>query len=169
MNKNSVLYEILPKMVETFSEEEQQEMAAEKGNAQTFGILNFIINLAFSASLNQLWSMINTQQIIVLIPLFKVMVPLNATKFLNVIMTVAAFDIIPTDDLYLTIFGLTDVDPPEALNSNFDKVGFETTWSFFNLGSMGLIIISFPLFVAVDVALRILDAFKIDKVGKWQK
>ena len=84
-------------------------------------------------------------------------------------MTVAAFDIIPTDDLYATIFGLTNVDPPDALNSNFDIVGFETTWSFFNLGSLGLIIISFPVFIAVDLALRFLDAIKIDKVGKWQK
>ena len=32
---------------------------------------NFFINLALSASLNKLWAMINTQQLLVLLPLMK--------------------------------------------------------------------------------------------------
>lgn len=103
--------------------------------------------------------MINTQQIIVLIPLFKVQVPLNATQFLNLIMTVAAFDIIPTDDLYASLFGLTEIEAPDALNSNFDTVGFETTWSFFNLGSLGIVILILPLLISIDMTLRICALF----------
>lgn len=149
----------MPLQVETLSEEEKVALATAQSNAQTFGLVNFLINIAFSASLNQLWSMINTQQIIVLIPLFKVQVPLNATQFLNLIMTVAAFDIIPTDDLYASLFGLTEIEAPDALNSNFDTVGFETTWSFFNLGSLGIVILILPLLISIDMTLRICALF----------
>lgn len=39
---------------------------------------NFLLNSFISAALNQLWNMINTQQVIILMPLFKVQLPGNA-------------------------------------------------------------------------------------------
>ena len=59
-----------------------------------FMLGNFIFNLMVSASLNQLWSLINTQQLIVLMPLFIVNVPANAGSFFKQIMEIAAFDIV---------------------------------------------------------------------------
>jgi hypothetical protein len=57
------------------------ESAASTAKAVVIG--NFIFNLLMSASLNQLWSMINTQQLIVMMPLFKVLMPGNAQAFFN--------------------------------------------------------------------------------------
>ena len=54
--------------------------------------------------MQQLWSMINTQQIIVLIPLFKISLPANIAVIFNILMSIAAFDIIPTDWLFDEIF-----------------------------------------------------------------
>ena len=48
--------------------------------------------------------MINTQQIIVLIPLFKISLPANIAVIFNILMSIAAFDIIPTDWLFDEIF-----------------------------------------------------------------
>ena len=46
----------------------------------TYSIMagNIVLNVFLSASLQQLWSMVNTQQIIVLMPLFDVEMPANA-------------------------------------------------------------------------------------------
>jgi hypothetical protein len=44
------------------------------------------LNIILSASLQQLWSMINTQQIIVLMPLFSINLPPNAAVFFGFIM-----------------------------------------------------------------------------------
>jgi hypothetical protein len=65
--------------------------------SQAVVIANFVANLGMSASLNQLWSMINTQQLIVMMPLFKVSMPANAQAFFNQIFTIAAFQIFNLD------------------------------------------------------------------------
>ena len=55
------------------------ESAATGSQAALMG--NFFLNLALSASLNQLWGMINTQQLLVLMPLLQVILPGNAQTF----------------------------------------------------------------------------------------
>ena len=44
-------------------------------------IFSSILQLLIGASLNQLWALINTQQLIVLMPLFKTNIPANAGLF----------------------------------------------------------------------------------------
>jgi hypothetical protein len=61
---------------------------------------NFAFNLIAASSLNYLWSMINAQQIVVLCPLLRVNLPANATMMFNTLLTIASFDIIPTDIIY---------------------------------------------------------------------
>ena len=48
--------------------------ALDNASSATKGVVigNFLLNLAMSSSLNLLWSMINTQQLIVLMPCFDV-------------------------------------------------------------------------------------------------
>jgi len=46
---------------------------------------NLVMNIILSASLQQLWSLINTQQIIVLMPLFNLKLPPNAGMFFGFI------------------------------------------------------------------------------------
>ena len=48
-------------------------------------LVNFVINLTLSASLNQLWAMIETQQLIVMLPLCAISLPLNAAAFFKMI------------------------------------------------------------------------------------
>lgn len=60
---------------------------------------NFVLNLALAGSLNQLWSLIRSQQLIILLPLFNVILPANAGMVFNMLMQIAAFDPYETGDM----------------------------------------------------------------------
>lgn len=77
---------------------------------------NFLMNLVLSASLNQLWVMINTQQLIVLLPLMKVQLPANAAIFFKSIFQIAAFDFYDMNDV---IHEALELEPTEPFNENF--------------------------------------------------
>ena len=94
------------------------EAKAIKGVAQTVtsssGIVlagNFVLNFILSASLQQVWSLIESQQIIVLMPLFKIDIPANVGMFFGYIIAIASFDLIPIDDYIDQYGGLTPVEP----------------------------------------------------------
>lgn len=116
-----------------------------------------ILQLTISYFLNNLWSAIATQQIIVLLPLFNgIYMPPDTTAFFATMMEIAAFDIVPTDVPFALAFG---TEPPDALNQQFDDVGFGTTLFWFNLGSLTFAIISFP-FMATLAKLYKKSAYK---------
>ena len=72
---------------------------------------NFVINILISASLNQLWSMINTQQLIVMMPLFQIQLPANAGMFFRSVMEIAAFDFYDFTDIIHELFQIEGTDP----------------------------------------------------------
>lgn len=94
---------------------------------------NFVINVFISASLNQLWSMINTQQLFVMMPLFQVELPANAGLFFKAVMQIAAFDFYEFGDVVHSVF---QVDPTEPIDSNFEAIGFESQYLLVNMGSL---------------------------------
>ena len=61
---------------------------------------NTVVNLLMSAALNQLFSMVEAQQIIILMALFNIRMPANAAMFFGFMMQIASFDFIPMDLLY---------------------------------------------------------------------
>ena len=54
--------------------------------------------MVMQASLSQIWSMINTMQLIVLMPLFKVNIPANADMLFKKIMEISAFELVDLND-----------------------------------------------------------------------
>lgn len=100
-----------------------------------------IFQLVISYFLNSVWSMVSTQQLIVLLPCFNVQLPSNAGDFFAYLMTIACFDIIPTDPIFAYVLQTT---PPDPLSANFGTVGFGTTYFFNNLGSLTFFLLSFP-------------------------
>ena len=61
---------------------------------------NLILNIFLSASLQYLLEMINTQQLILMLPLFAIATPANIQVFFGFLMQIASFDMIPVDILY---------------------------------------------------------------------
>lgn len=65
----------------------------------TLAVGSFALNLILAASLNYLWGMINTLQLIAHVPLFKLQFPANAAFMYSFIVMISNFDILPTDIL----------------------------------------------------------------------
>ena len=92
-----------------------------------------------------------------MIPLFKITLPDNAANFFAYVMQIAAFDVVPTDTIFGYIFSIPDDGLPDALNSNFDAVGFSTIYFFNNMGSLIFGLMSSPILAVVA---KILFMFK---------
>ena len=103
-----------------------------------------MLNILFSASLQYLWDLINAQQIVILLPLFNVQTPGNVRTVFNALMTIAAFDAIPTEDLYEEYFYDGEAFP---INENFEKSGFEHHLLLNNFGSLGIVCVGYFLYL----------------------
>jgi len=112
---------------------------------------SFLLTLLISASLNQLLSMVHTQQLIVMFPLFNVTLPANAGMFFSQMMTVAAFEFIDTKPFLNRVLQLPHTDP---LNSNFEAIGLESKYFLHNLGTVALAYVLFLVSVALSTLCR---------------
>lgn len=96
--------------------------------------------------------MINTQQIIVLMPLFNIQMPANAQMFYGFIMKLASFNILPVQDFYDKYLPSPSWDEP--LNERFDLLGFQSTFFLNNMGTMVLGLLMIPLLGCVLILLK---------------
>jgi hypothetical protein len=94
---------------------------------------NFFLNLLMSSSLNMLLSMINNQQLIVLMPCFDLQMPANVQMFFNQINQIASFDIININPLINTVLHLNETEP---MNPNFEAIGLQSIFFLNNMGSL---------------------------------
>jgi len=106
------------------------------GSGLVFG--NFLINLLLQGSLQQLFSTIKKMQILVHMALVNVSLPANASMFFAYLLQIVAFDVVPTDNAYDTIFSFEESKP---VTTNFELMGYESVYAIRNLGSMFLIFI----------------------------
>jgi hypothetical protein len=65
---------------------------------------SLILNFFLRAALSQILSMINTQQLIVIMPLFDINLPANAALFFGFLTNLASFNMVPTDTFYNYVF-----------------------------------------------------------------
>ena len=98
-------------------------------------LTTFVLNIFIAASLNQLWALINTQQLIVLMPLFDTKIPANAGIFFNQIMEIAAFDFIEVGDYLDEWLGLEPIEPE---NPNFVTLGLGSIFLLNNMGTLAI-------------------------------
>ena len=111
---------------------------------------NFVVNLLLTGSLSQLWSMLNSQQVMVYTPLFKnVKFPANAMKLNEGLISVATFDLVDTQTLLDDrIFSMPEEE--DAYTVNFEQCNIESTHTIRNL-SIILWIYAINFFVWVFV------------------
>ncbi len=60
---------------------------------------NFAINIVLSSSLNLLWGLLKTLQLLSHLPLLKINFPANAKTLFVMINDIASFDILPLDSV----------------------------------------------------------------------
>ena len=100
---------------------------------------NALMSLPLKASLNKLWSMLNSQQIVVQLPLMEgIKFPANASSMNEVFLDISNFEIISSEMINdeLELFYLPEVDP---YNLNFLQCGYDTHFYLQTLG--------FPLYI----------------------
>ena len=109
-----------------------------------------------AGSLNQIWSLIHSQQIIMLLPLHKIVLPANVGVYYNVMMQIAAFDVVEMDNYYNRMTGQSTA----ALSFNFQLIGYDSMWLINNLGTLGLIFSFFPLIYLIPALLAPFSALR---------
>ncbi len=102
-----------------------------KGGANGVVIGNLLFNIFMSGSMQMLWSMINTVQIIVLTPLMGISTPANVKMFFSTLIDMANFDVMPVEVAYSWALNFTE-SPVDC--SNFSDMGFEDNGFIQNLG-----------------------------------
>jgi len=128
----TITREIPPQLGET----EQTVQLVFDGTSQGARVVIFsslALGFYFLAPLNILLTMIHAQQLIVVMPLFNINLPPNASVFSAEMMKIAAFEIIDTKPYLDGMFGL---EPSEPLNSNFEAIGFESRYFIHNMGTL---------------------------------
>ena len=91
---------------------------------KSFLASNFIMGALLAVSLQFMWGLINALQLIVLTVLFNTKVPVNAKEVLVVILTIANFELVDTEEIYPTIFKFTET---ESFNQIYDACEMETS------------------------------------------
>ena len=96
--------------------------------------------------------MVNALQLIVHVPMFSIAFPSNAYFFFSLIIGIINFDVVPTEELLKAIFNFDPED--EAVNLNFDFMGYSSHNLMLNLGA---------IFLYFSVIVFLLLLFKICK------
>ena len=108
--------------------------------------------------------MINTQQLIVMMPLFKIEMPANAEMFFTGMMQIAAFDVYEFGDI---IHELMMIDPTDPINENYEKLGFQSQYFLVNMGTILVFVLTYILSLIVS---PIISLFSYGRCScKWMK
>ena len=77
----------------------------------------------------------------ILLPLLNVQIPENANMFFKTLMSIAAFEIIPTEILYSRFSNVEGI----PLSEEFEELGFEHHLILDNFGTLGVVFVSLPI------------------------
>ena len=99
--------------------------------------------------------MVNNLQIIIHSPLINVQFPGNAFMIYDVMIAVATFDILPTDDFFPDIF--TGLPEEDAFNDKFDRLNYGSVFCIMNLGTILIVFVFYLLLYLLYAILTLLS------------
>ena len=91
-----------------------------------------VFNTLLGASMGAVFGMINSLQIIIILPLFDASMPANTGMVFQYLTKIAAFDLLEIGDFVDEFLELEQTDP---VDNNFETLGFESQWFINNVGS----------------------------------
>ena len=110
------------------------------------------MNTLIAGALQYIWLKVNSQQIVIMMPLFAITMPANAKVIFAVLLQIAAFDMIPVermyDDMVQELANLS-TDTLDYLQIRMESLGFDSVWILPNLGSLLLFLGLYPLMIAI--------------------
>ena len=114
-----------------------------------------LINLVLNTSISMLWSMMNTLQIIVFMPLINLAFPGHVTFVSLILFDIANFDILPSSLMNEIVLRVNE-DNIERAELKFRNYGYETYSFLSNSGSVLWLMILWAFTSVVILALCIL-------------
>ena len=127
----------------------------EKGTI-IFTLTTFTVNLAFSVSMYLLWSMINTMQIIVHLPLIAIQMPTNSQQLTQFLVKVVSFDILPFDRINQLVFDFRSEFKINMTKLRQKAAGFENTNFIQNSGPFFWLFITWIVLAVIAGVLKLL-------------
>ena len=103
-----------------------------------------------TASLHHIWSMVNTQQIVVMTGLFATTFPANLNIFFRYLMSIAAFDLIELTEFLDNYLG---IEPTGPYNQAFDLIGLDSLLFVNNMGTMTFVYIIYIILAFLTLIL----------------
>ncbi|TNV87652.1 hypothetical protein FGO68_gene11871 [Halteria grandinella] len=110
---------------------------------------NILSNLFLSQTLQFLWGLINSLQMIVRLPLLNLSFPANLQLILGIIIDVTNLSFFSTRDYEQEAFGFTQSEP---FDQNFNTMGYDTMNLIYN---MGLMFWYLPMILMAFLVLRV--------------
>lgn len=121
-------------------------------NASLVG--NFLVNLLLSGAMNLLWGLLHALQIVAHFPLINLMMPGNAQFLFQIIVKIATFDILPTEELIQDAEDSFGIENEEyILTDTFVDYGFDSSDPIRNLQVMFIFICFLVLYPVLSVAI----------------
>ena len=100
-----MFYELPSQIIPGSVQETVSEVITATGStAKTVMTGNLVLNLFLFASLNQLWSLVEAQQVIALMPILNVKLPAIPAVLISKFLEIANFDILPVEKMWTKIF-----------------------------------------------------------------
>jgi len=99
------------------------------------------------------------------LPLFKVEFPVYPKMLVESMITIATFDILPTDDIFAAMWIIPD---EEEAASEYNDVGYESHFTIINLGMIFLVIMVF-FFMLFLLLVTLPCKNKIKRVRQWHE
>lgn len=98
---------------------------------------------------------IKSIQLVVMLAQFRIVHPENVKMLFSSLVTVAAFDVMPTDQLYEALFGI-DPDEGQPLTKKFAEMGMEHHLIINNLGTIFLAFVILLLLSVIHLIMKTL-------------
>ena len=117
---------------------------------------NLGLQIFMSVSMQLLWGMVNTLQLVIHMNMLSVMIPANVQFFLSFVVNIVNFKIVPTKDIINSLLGLKDKMKKSDVYPEFQQTGYESSNMAQNLGLLLLAIIGLVVVVGLVLLLRLL-------------
>ena len=97
-------------------------------------VSNFFINILLSGAMTFLWGMLNCMQIVAHFDLVNIMMPANAHQLFKILVTIAPFEIVPTETFIEDLQGEIGLENDEfSLTQSFIDFEFDSSGPIRNL------------------------------------
>jgi hypothetical protein len=131
---------------------------------------SFAINFLIQGAMAQILQTIRSLQMIVHLPMLRVIMPANVSMFFQILMPIVIFDIfdpVPLLELYLSFDSETANESFDGIISQMKDLGYESFNSILNLGSIFIFTVLYFVLLVIYCFFKLLDFKKTASIKAY--